>query len=103
MPTSTRIARCRSCSAPIAWAITEKAGKLIPIDANPDGSWTQDPDGPLVRTGLTRSTDSGRQVPEVRSIGGQQTLGLDTHDVAHFRPHHMTCPEGASWKRGSKR
>lgn len=70
------MSHCRSCNAPIIWALTE-TGRQMPIDERPD------PKGNLE---LYRSGTSVR----VRvTMPGQ----------GRHRPHFATCPEARSWRR----
>ncbi|MEV5688605.1 hypothetical protein AB0L68_36415 [Streptomyces sp. NPDC052164] len=76
-PASHHIATCRSCRAPICWALTTAHGKRQPVDAEPaaDGNLAvmQGPDGLL----YVRSITAAR--PDVRP-GEWRAM-----------PHHATC------------
>ena len=69
---------CRSCGAPVVWAITE-SGKRMPVDA--------------------KSDDRGRLRLYVDNLGVVHV----THDpfsaTVHFRPHFATCPDAESWRK----
>lgn len=78
-------AECRSCHAPIVWALTE-AGKPMPFDAEPsrDGNYVL----------LDDTDDEGRPIRRSRYSPSQPTMGLfDPRD--HFMPHWATCPRAA--------
>lgn len=78
---------CRSCSAPILWARTER-GKRIPLDAEPYGGddtrglfvlrELDDPEGPL-------------------AIAAWGLDGLEPH----YRSHFATCPQAAEHRRSA--
>lgn len=85
-------ATCRSCHAPIWWAVSESSGKRIPLDPEPAG------DGNIVETGRTHTSG----VPMVRylkksaavtwptlalAVGGQQP------DQERYVSHFATCPD----------
>ena len=74
-------ATCRSCSAPIVWAITQE-GRRMPLDAEParEGNVLLYPDG----------TCRALRADEV--IGG--AIGEHLH-----RSHFATCPEAAEHRR----
>jgi hypothetical protein len=69
-------ATCRSCGAPIVWAITER-GKRIPIDPQPNLAGnltiTPEPFGPP-RAAVTRDVGDGRR----------------------YLSHFTTCPHAAA-------
>lgn len=72
--------RCRSCGAPILWAITT-AGKPMPVDAVPD---------PAGNVSVER--EAGRLVARVHTE--PSLFGEPRH-----MPHHATCPQGTEWKK----
>jgi len=82
--------RCRSCHAPIRW-IRTLADKLIPLDANEDGSALIVEDG-NVRTekvtelGITRSR---------ATVLGPLEASTET-DL--YRSHFATCPNAGEWR-----
>lgn len=76
------MAECRSCNAPIRWALTVKNGKHIPIDVEPV------PDGNLVI--------------EHRNGGDEARPATDTDKKLMrplFKSHFATCPQSPSWRR----
>lgn len=78
------MAACRSCKAPITWAITEN-GRKIPLNRGPD------PAGNLTKTGATVSG-----LPEVHyRTRGDEDRPEETRYTAHF----ATCPEAARHRR----
>lgn len=71
---------CRSCAAPIIWAVTTN-GKFMPVDAYP----TDDGNVELVDG-----------TPPRAIVHGQPPLGL----VGELRlPHHASCPQADQWRR----
>jgi hypothetical protein len=78
-----QLARCRSCHAPIYWALTER-GKRIPLDAvaNPKGNMLLEPANETRTVWRTRAFSP--------LFDGLQRL---------YMPHHATCPQGKEWKR----
>lgn len=76
---------CRSCDAPIVWALTT-TGKRIPLDADPD-----DLDRPgRFDDGNLRFVGANPAVIEARKGGAQ---GEFPH-----RSHYVTCPQSAQWR-----
>lgn len=72
--------KCRSCGAPIVFAITEK-GRRMPLDANPDpaGEWT------VTAWGDLKPADDSTPAEERRTS------------------HFVTCPQGRAWSDRRKR
>lgn len=92
-----RIASCRSCSAPIIWAVSNpelKSGRPMPVDAAPhpngnvllarDPSIPHDPGAPVV----IRAT-----VMRAGQIAGARADGN-----VLYRPHWATCPHADRWR-----
>lgn len=71
------MAKCRSCNAPIEWALTEN-GKKMPLDRRPD------PKGNIIKTGAVIDG-----LPEVHVIGFLDQL---TGDETRYTAHFATCP-----------
>jgi hypothetical protein len=80
------MARCRSCGAPILWAVTEASGKRIPLDAEEDGAAKEVPDGNL----LIVDTRAGTPVVRVTAVG---------QHLSHF----ATCPQASTHRKKAKR
>lgn len=80
--------KCRSCGAPILWAITNR-GKRIPLDAEP--------------------TFRGNMVVEAKSVeqNGHMVEQLHANVVSplfdskqnRYMPHHASCPDAKRWRR----
>jgi hypothetical protein len=79
---SLRVQACRSCSAPIVWALTER-GKRMPVDAEPSA------DGNIVLI----APDDPRDEPVAR------IAGLADRTEERHRSHFVTCPQASSWRR----
>jgi hypothetical protein len=79
-------ATCRSCGAPILWAIASGSGKRMPLDAEPveDGSLV------VVRH---RYEGSGQTIPIVEVVGEDEHL-----ELVRFRSHFATCPDAKTWR-----
>lgn len=84
------MSHCRSCHAPIRWAITIQ-GNYMPLDAEPD------PAGNVLLTGRRVQGKDG-YYEEVQVDSGP---GLFDDGRQRFMPHHATCPQGAEWRRTS--
>lgn len=69
---------CRSCSAPIVWAVHFETGKKMPIDADP--SWI----GDLILDG---GAGTWRKAVIVEAPGFRW--------ISHF----ATCPNAADWRK----
>lgn len=84
------MARCRSCGAPIRWAVTTH-GRMMPLDAEPN------PDGNVTFTGRRRPSRAG-DAPEVH-VHAVGQRGLDVEDAPdRYMPHHATCPQADDWR-----
>jgi hypothetical protein len=89
---TVRLTVCRSCQAPIHWAVTAE-GKGMPLDPDPD------PAGNVRLTGRMGRTRSGGQAPECEVVtGGQAALFPDMAED-RWRPHWASCPHAESWRR----
>lgn len=78
---------CRSCGAPIVWAIAAGSSRRIPLDADPTD------DGNLI---VVRHRWDGpdRTIPIVHVV--DEDAGTDG---LRFRSHFATCPDAKSWRR----
>lgn len=77
---------CRSCGAPIMWALTDQA--RMPLDAEPD------PAGLLEIIGRERDG-----TPLVRFVRSHPDVASDPSDPPRYRSHFATCPHAAGWRR----
>lgn len=84
---------CRSCEAPVTWAIT-KNGKSMPLDRDPV-------EGGNVRlTGQTVIGHTGREGPECEVIGaGTFTEDELAANEPRYVSHFATCPKASSHRR----
>jgi hypothetical protein len=71
-------ATCRSCGAPIEWAVMSDSGKRVPLD------------DALVE-------DGGLSVVAALN-DGTAAVAPDPHGKR--RSHFATCPQAKSWRRG---
>lgn len=78
------IEACRSCTAPIIWAVTVN-GRDMPVDAEPS------PDGDIRLA--DRSHLHRKPLAEVLSV--TQQFGLGNLRTSHF----ATCPHADQWRR----
>lgn len=79
---------CRSCGAPITWATTREKKSRIPLDADPVGEkgvYDLEPSREVPGQGWVRFASV---VPAAERAGRNL-----------YNPHHMTCPQGKSWRR----
>lgn len=77
-------ATCRSCGAPVIWAVTAATGSRMPVDAEPDE------DGNLLL-----SLDN----PPVAQVVDPAQLVMD--DGKRFTSHFATCPHADQHRRPS--
>ncbi len=75
--TIVQATRCRSCEAPVFWAVTD-GGKRMPVDLQPED------DGNLVIVGM--GPDDAARVTVVEPSAPM--LG----DPPRYRSHFATCP-----------
>jgi hypothetical protein len=76
--------RCRSCGAPVIWAVST-LGRKLPVDASPDtdGQW-------WLTTDDARATQ-----PNFRRVD------LYTpEDTPRYTSHFATCPQADKWRKG---
>lgn len=73
---------CRSCHAPVVWAVTTR-GKRIPLDPAP------------VEHGNIVLGVSGRSDPIAIVVPAEQIL---LADGPRFISHFATCPNSARWR-----
>jgi hypothetical protein len=77
---------CRSCSAPIIWALTRNL-RPMPVDAKP------------VAGGSVQPFDNGGTSPVAEVLSVAKQFGK----TGLRMPHHATCPQGAAWRRPKAR
>lgn len=82
------MSRCRSCNAHVMWVETEatetKAGRKMPLDAQPNGAALVVYDGNLDFTG--QRTGDGTPIVQYAQPG-------------HHRSHFATCPDRKGWRK----
>ena len=86
-------ATCRSCGAPIEWAITAK-GKRMPVDAEPRT------DGTI----LLRHTRVGEppraEVLNAEEIAFERQVAANRgEELRLFVSHFVSCPQSADWRK----
>lgn len=74
---------CRSCGAPIRWALTEK-GKRMPLNV------PADPAGTVIITG-TNGTEYTCAVVRTNAVPGER-----------WTSHYATCPQAQQWRKQKK-
>jgi hypothetical protein len=79
------VSACRSCHAPVIWAVTA-AGKRMPVDAEPV-------DGGNVLL------DQRQDPPLATVVGKQVQAGLFGDDGPRFASHYVTCPDADQWRK----
>lgn len=97
-----RPTRCRTCRAPIFWAIAEATGRLMPIDAGPVGA----EHGNVILTGrIRKATNTLETFPEAATLGGAGQLALggpEPADGEFYVSHYATCPQAGQWRDRTK-
>lgn len=78
---------CRSCGAPIRWAITEK-GRRMPLDPDPH------PDGNVMVEHAAGADHSGVVVFAGRLLHEERDLGTPL-----YRSHFASCPDARKHRR----
>ncbi len=76
-----QMTKCRSCGAPIVWAVTPTTRRPMPMQVDPQGTW-------VIEAGVVRHVG-----PVVAEIG----LG-DAQPVTRFATHFATCPHASGWR-----
>lgn len=85
------IFRCRSCNAPVRWAITER-GRRMPLDVEPSDEGN-----------ILLQDREGREPLAVVLTKGQIAAfdgSLQRHRL--HRSHFATCPHGKHWRKGAR-
>jgi hypothetical protein len=75
------VSACRSCGAPILWAVTP-GGRRIPLDADPDDAGN-----------IALDTSSLKAV----AVFVADADGTDTRP--RYRSHFASCPQAEGWRR----
>lgn len=81
---------CRSCHAPIRWAVTQK-GRRMPLDPEPT------PDGNLV---LAPAVEA-RRAPTVVALTAHNDPPLDPN-TPRYTSHFATCPDAPRHRRRNR-
>lgn len=76
---------CRSCQAPIIWAVSAKTGRPMPIDVEPTAGANVELVAHAVRPDEWLA----------KVISPRLTFGRGDLRMAH----HASCPQGKAWKR----
>jgi hypothetical protein len=82
------VSACRSCNAPVVWAITSKTGAAIPLDPNPIA------DGNVVRIGTATRGAPLVLVLTDEELGRARKQGV----VQLYRSHFASCPDADRWR-----
>jgi hypothetical protein len=83
------VANCRSCGAPLTWAITEN-DKKIPVDSDPS------PDGNITLTREDGLDDRGKPILRARVFPHS---GATPEGAVLFKSHFATCPDASGHRR----
>ena len=85
---------CRSCGAPIIWAISESSGRRMPIDAQPVEG------GTILLQHILAGEPSMAHItkPEERVALAAQAATRG-EPLRLFVSHHATCPQADDWRR----
>jgi hypothetical protein len=75
------VGTCRSCGAPIIWAMSSMTGKNMPLDAEPTDEGTM-----LLKDGIV--------TPEKRA-----TLPFLATNPKRHMAHFAKCPQANEWRR----
>lgn len=86
-----RVEQCRSCRAPLLWAVTT-AGAKMPLDANPVIR-AGEPAGLYVLVKAT--TDGAPLAVAVSAVSG--LAGIE--QAATYLTHYATCPDAGRYRR----
>jgi len=81
---------CRSCGAPIVWAVTGEKRRRIPLDAVPVA------DGNVELLDMAHPRSVG-DAPYTVTWGSSHTW---PPDVRRYRSHFATCPQAGEWRTG---
>jgi hypothetical protein len=78
--------KCRSCLAPMRWAVSEATNKRIPLD--PDAV----PDGNI----YVLRWEEGTPVVIVAATPADVPGG----EALRYKTHFATCPQAQTWRKG---
>ncbi len=76
---------CRSCRAPVVWAIAE-SGKQIPVDPTPD-----------LHGNLAIHTAGG--VHRAEACSRPRAAALHAAGVPLYLAHFVNCPHAGNWRK----
>lgn len=94
--TDDRPPACRSCRAPLLWAVTAAKGKAIPLDPDPH------PDG-NVELGRRVETADGRSAPLAHVVDRrQEALFEEPSTPARYLSHFATCPDADRYRKDKR-
>ncbi len=93
-----KVARCRSCEAPVVWAIAGKSGAKIPLDAEPVGVAQNEKERQSHFVLLKGVRDP--IVVNASWLHSDRTPVLEAQDqLAFYRSHFATCPNAAAHRK----
>jgi len=90
---SAKLAHCRTCRAPIVWALTQK-GNREPLDFEPVA------DGNIEVVDWTRTPEEDEWTPVVRHLKKGELDVLPGFDVPdRYKSHFATCSDPAKHRK----
>jgi hypothetical protein len=82
--------RCRSCNAPIRWAVSLANGKALPLDETP------------AETGnvwLHEAGEEGGNVDVAEVLAGDRLDRARKAEIDLYLSHFATCPDAGRWRK----
>jgi hypothetical protein len=90
-PPELRVARCRSCPAPVHWVTLTGSGKRTPVDVERQA----EPARNLVA--VNHATGRGRTLRDADLADARQWAA---RGVTFHTNHYATCPDREAWRTG---
>lgn len=82
--------RCRSCNAPIRWAVSLASGKALPLDEAPTDRGN---------VWLHEAGEEGGNVDVAEVLAGDKLGRARNAGVALYLSHFATCPDAGKWRK----
>lgn len=87
------LAACRSCKAPIVFAVTEPGGSWNPLDPDPVE------DGNVELVGRDGEFQGKPGAIRCRTLTRDEVAQIQLVPTPRYRSHFATCPQASKWRK----
>jgi hypothetical protein len=87
------LAACRSCKAPIVFAVTEPGGSWNPLDPDPVE------DGNVELAGRVPDDERNAGRIRCRTLSREEVAQIPLVPTPRYRSHFSTCPQASKWRK----